>query len=328
MKVNAASAIHHKQCFCNLLLAIVFMNTGMVNASEKPIYGHDQRMEISQSDTALCIAKSAVMAIFPREALSRISRDQWQLTTGLSLLASGWCVDERFATQPTGVFCTAFLISTDRIATAAHCINAADDVAGDGLDCANALFVFDYQLTADGELPTNYDTSQVYACAEVTGGKGSPIGADWRVVQLDRDTNRAPLPLYTGNPLPVETTFVDVIGHPLGLPMKAATNGVLLPSGANDYFLANIDTYEGNSGSPVLIRYQNLPVVIGLLSSGALDFFIPQDGNECKVSKHCDPDSCQGERVTSTTVFADWAEIRLSKLADAEWLVSGDKDCE
>ena len=85
-----------------------------------------------------------------------------------------------------------------------------------------------------------------------------------------------------------------VIGHPAGLPLKVADGANVRSIGlSGQHFVANLDTYGGNSGSAVLNGVTG--DVEGILVRGEMDF-IYQNG--CRVSNRCLNDSCRGEDVT------------------------------
>jgi Peptidase S46 len=65
------------------------------------------------------------------------------------------------------------------------------------------------------------------------------------------------------------------------------------------FFVANLDTYGGNSGSPVVDQHTH--VVEGILVNGE-DDFVQYDG--CNVSVVCPDAGCQGEAVTRSTLWA------------------------
>ncbi len=64
----------------------------------------------------------------------------------------------------------------------------------------------------------------------------------WAVVELDRPVEgRQPLDLHTDAALP-RGTALGVVGHPSGIPMKAAT-GVVLKDDKIRYFNTDLDIY-------------------------------------------------------------------------------------
>ena len=194
----------------------------------KTLYGLDDRVELREASQPLRNAGASVVALFGSDALIPVADGRWRLRFGPSGAERGWCPDERFSRQPRGALCSGFLIAPDRIATSAHCVRPPDDPYAAGLDCDEARFVFGFGLGADGEPPAVLTPEQVYRCAAVIDGEGSPNGADWRVVRLDRAvSDRLPLPVYAGDTPLARGTALTVIGHPIGLPAKVAPGGAV-----------------------------------------------------------------------------------------------------
>jgi len=189
--------------------------------------------------------------------------------------------------------------------TAAHCVNAKNDPHGPAINCNDLAFIFDYKINANGRVPDQYDSDQVYFCEQVLDNN-SFADADWRVLKLDRHTRRTPLPILDRLPMNLKRFQVANVGHPLGLPLKAATNGRTRDRHDDSFFIANIDAFEGNSGSPVVIQIENRPIVIGLLASGETDF-VEHQNKKCKTAKSCSEDNCRGEHVISSSRFASWS---------------------
>jgi len=276
----------------------------------KTLYGLDDRVELREASQPLRNAGASVVALFGSDALIPVADGRWRLRFGPSGAERGWCPDERFSRQPRGALCSGFLIAPDRIATSAHCVRPPDDPYAAGLDCDEARFVFGFGLGADGEPPAVLTPEQVYRCAAVIDGEGSPNGADWRVVRLDRAvSDRLPLPVYAGDTPLARGTALTVIGHPIGLPAKVAPGGAVTDDTTVDHFVADLDTYEGNSGSPVLATLAARPVVVGLLARGETDFDATPEG--CERSRRCDAERCGGEHVTRSTRFASWASATV-----------------
>ena len=63
--------------------------------------------------------------------------------------------------------------------------------------------------------------------------------------------------------------------------------------------MANLDTYGGNSGSPVFNAQNNK--VEGILVRGETDFV---SNGQCNVSLVCPSTGCRGEDVTRATVWS------------------------
>ena len=89
------------------------------------------------------------------------------------------------------------------------------------------------------------------------------------------------------------------MGHPSGLPLKFANGAQVKDTSNASYFVANLDTYGGNSGSPVFNEDDG--TVEGILVRGDTDFV---RDNGCFISNVCPTTGCRGEDVTRTTEFA------------------------
>jgi V8-like Glu-specific endopeptidase len=126
---------------------------------------------------------------------------------------------------------------------------------------------------------------------------------DYALIELDRKTpNRTPLKLRQRRILLSNAPLV-VVGFPQGWPLKYSLNSKIRENHDENLFVINSDTFEGNSGSPVINTKNGL--VEGILISGEKDF----NGNQsspppCRTLKHCPEDQCLGEnilRITSLT---------------------------
>ncbi len=219
------------------------------------------------------------------------------------------CVGEPFANQPTAMFCTGFLVGPDLIATAGHCY--------DGSDIATTRFVFGFVMLNVTTPVTVVDADQVYTGIEVVGHALSG-DLDYAVIRVDRDVvapGAVPLEIRRSGTIPLGTQ-IGVIGHPWGLPLKIAfgSQTTVRDQGPSGYFTANLDTYGGNSGSPVFNAATG--VVEGILVRGATDFVIQSD---CFVSNQL-TNSQGGEDVSKTTTFMQFIVLPLDTVyVDFSW---------
>lgn len=274
----------------------------LIDAKTKAIYGEDDRLEVVDADLKLRRAARSVAALFDRGDLSVTTVGKWQLPKTPTLQQANWCSDERFADQIAAAKCTGFLVAPDKLATSAHCVRADNKEFEKGPACSTISVVFDYAISSSGKITTQLDSNQLFQCKEVLGRYLDPQGADWSLIQLDREVpDRKPLGLFLSKVLPVSARF-SVIGHPLGLPTKVSINGKLLDKSRPAYFVTDLDTYEGNSGSPVFVEHpeKNTLIVAGILSRGDLDFdsVLQDNGQTCRRSRMCAQTECQGEHVT------------------------------
>jgi hypothetical protein len=260
--------------------------------SQKIVYGIDDRSEIFQlppgpgRDDA-----DSVVALFRAAAVS----DNGDRTSTLRTVDFGTQNNlgpgARFREQPTGAFCSGFLVAPDLVATAGHCVN--DDTVAD------VRFVFGFRMRDAETAQTTVDTGDVYRGVAVVGRQLVGNGADWALVRLDRPVAGHRIARIRRAGRIGDGQAVHVIGHPAGLPTKFAGGAAVRDNGPEAYFIANLDSYGGNSGSPVF--NSDTHEVEGVLVRGETDFV---RRGTCQVSLVCPTTGCRGEDCTRATVFA------------------------
>ncbi|MED3542297.1 serine protease [Bacillus toyonensis] len=277
-----------------------------LKSKQKVIWGEDNRIEIRDIEDPdifnapdsqdILSAADSVVALFKDDRVIDNGNGTSTLQTEIFGTARRLCSTEKFRHQPIGAFCSGFLVAPDVIATAGHCVTA-DNVT-------NIRFVFGFRMIDDSKARTDISNSEIYKGAKLIGRQETESEADWALVQLDRVvTNHKPVPIRrTGKIGDNESLYV--IGHPVGLPTKFADGANVKDNENEAYFVATLDTYGGNSGSPVFNREKH--IVEGILVRGATDFVM--NGN-CRVSLICSDLNCNGEDCTRTTLFADLVPI-------------------
>jgi Trypsin-like peptidase domain len=205
------------------------------------------------------------------------------------------CPLERFSTQPCGAFCTGFLVAPDVVVTAGHCVNA-DSVE-------TTRFVFGFRMTSATQAVTTFPKGSVYSGKALLGHKlVNSTGEDWAVVKLDRPVADVTPVKFRKTEKIGNSDKVYVIGFPTGLPCKVAANAKVNQNGNEFVFTGNLDTYGGNSGSPVF----NLTTheVEGILVRGGQDFEFVTDTLGGCIKSVVLADSDGNEACTRATVFA------------------------
>jgi V8-like Glu-specific endopeptidase len=198
-------------------------------------------------------------------------------------------------------------VGEDIIMTAGHCIT-------DEASCADARFVFGYNIdAADGKARTSVPAKDVYGCKRIIKrdldkqasgiiGTGFAIinallnraGPDYALVQLDRKVEgRKPLPVNRNKDLK-DGDRIFVIGHPVGLPVKVAGDAGVRSTKPKAFFMTDLDTFGGNSGSAVFNARTNK--IEGILVRGGTDFVDSPAG--CKVQARTAQNEGRGEAVT------------------------------
>jgi hypothetical protein len=144
-------------------------------------------------------------------------------------------------------------------------------------------------------------------------------GPDYAIIKLDRKvTNHKPLEINREDNIRRGTPLF-VIGHPTGLPTKVAGGASVRTADRNGYFVANLDTYGGNSGSAVFNIKTNL--IEGILVRGDNDYVV--QGN-CRVSNYVSDSGGRGEDVTNVSVVAKFIPRPGETLAEDHEPVSMD----
>lgn len=275
----------------NLMVLALLMLTSYAQAEIKVIYGEDNRIDPINSDNAVFVELSkSTAAMIPSQNLSK-DIDREIKVTGVSLTSRGMCKSERFSSQMTAAHCSGFLVSENLLVTAGHCIRSQSD-------CNSYRWVFDYAVEKEDQFDLAVPANSVYSCKKIISRTlDSWSKDDWALIELDRKvTDRRPLTFRKSGKIETGAELV-VIGHPSGLPTKIA-DGAKVRSLDEHFFVANLDTYGGNSGSAVL----NIATgeVEGILVRGAMDY-VYDSTQGCRASNYLGDDEGRGEDVTYIT---------------------------
>ena len=273
-------------------------------------YGQDSRTEVFQLGDSKLKEMAASVAVFVQKSQVSVSGNTVTLNgyTLNEMSQMGWlvsganvpmCTNELFSSQPAPGFCTGFLVGEDTLVTAGHCLEK--------VSCADTDIVFGFQLTADQSLAT-LTRDDLFECAKVIA-KVTPTpenqSLDYAVLKLDRPTGRPGLLYATDDQLQARDN-VAVLGYPSGLPQKVASNAFVMSNDTNNpFFVANLDTFGSNSGSPVINTetYQ----VEGILVRGTTDYVLSNDGSCVQVNRCPEGGSvsCAGENATKMARVVD-----------------------
>lgn len=263
-------------------------------AQQKSIYGVDDRLDIiNVGDTEIQLVADSVAALF--KAADVISNGDG--TSSLRVepygTAYGLCQTERFRTQPIGAFCTGFLVGPDLIATAGHCVEA--------IDVRDRRCVFGYRMLDDDNAQTIIPKSDIYKGNEIVGRVLTSGGPDWAIIRLDRPVEGRTVAHLRRAGMAAAGQSVYVIGHPVGLPLKFADGARITDNSPSTFFSANLDTFGGNSGSPVFSVVDGKHIVEGILVRGEPDFV---KVNGCTRSQVYPTTGAKGENCTRVAEFA------------------------
>ena len=264
-------------------------------AEDRVIYGNDDRREVSdQANDPVMVEAAESTAVLVRRSSVRTEpgAETAKLPSTTFGQSQNVCRSERFYEQANPGFCSGFLVGKDILVTAGHCIRNRSS-------CDSTAFIFGFHQKDSVADTTEIPTANVFYCKELIAQELNRSNQnDYAVIRLDRPVEgRTPLKFRSSETIS-EGTEVTVIGHPSGLPTKIAGGAAVRNSSKETYFIANLDTYGGNSGSAVL---NNEGIVEGILVRGEQDFV---SRGTCRVSKECKDNACRGEDVTKSTMFS------------------------
>lgn len=246
------------------LLSLLRKKTRDLNQG-KGIRFHDHRMDFySIHNPRIKRQADAVAAILTRDQLEEIDPNTYRIKTFTFGKIFNLCQCEAFYHQgiARGKASTGFLVRGDVIATAAHCLKQHR--------LEDFRFVFGYRIPKQDESPALIPKSNVYTGTLVKKEYDRKVkGKDWALIKLDRTVEGInPLELSRGQ---ISVTLpVYIMGYPVGLPLKYAP-GACIRETHPGFFIADLDVFCGNSGSPVFNR--NTYQVVGFVQKGDIRDF-------------------------------------------------------
>lgn len=301
-----------------LLFSLFLFSSLALAQTGRVIYGEDNRHDVFESTNSMHVELARSTAAMIKTTSVVKQGGGLSQVRGPSLEDRGMCPTERFIKQSTAANCSGFIVSDKYLVTAGHCIKTQ-------ADCDSYSWVFDYKVDHATQAMVVVEDASVYTCKKILDRSlESTSMNDYAVIELDRSVaNRRPLQFRTSGQIAVGEEIL-VIGHPTGLPTKIADKA-FVRSLQGKYFVANLDTYGGNSGSAVFNAKTGM--IEGILVRGDSDYVrrtvstssqTPNNGGgwwggsnptpgpgpttrTCMASNECPETGCRGEDVTYIT---------------------------
>ena len=263
----------------------------------KPINQQDDRKDwYAVIDPLVQDVVSASPAVVRQSALVATKSGTYSLDTNNLTVNVKLCQGESFGNQLQAAYCSAVLVAPDAIATAGHCVRGIGKKK-DVPALSEMRIVFGFRAANPSDPgQREYGADQVF---EVAGILNSSTDQDWALLKLSKAVppavatpiqSIATAKIKTGEP-------VYTVGYPSGLPVKYADGADVRKNDSAVAFVANLDTFRGNSGSGVFTKATN--ALVGLLVGGATDYYA--DGtvaDGCFRAYRCLNPTCGGEEVT------------------------------
>ncbi|OIQ17578.1 MAG: hypothetical protein BM556_12310 [Bacteriovorax sp. MedPE-SWde] len=275
-----------------LIAGLITLASVSAVAKNKVVYGIDNRFEISNSPYSGL--KKSVAGMVDKYSIKEVKNEKGEVLSHeikyygdlTTYQGRKTCDDMQFREQPTAASCTGFLIAEDMLVTAGHCVVRRGQKVENKqtYSCKNNKWVFGYETASEKDGKLKFAKDDVYECAEVIAGEYSEL-RDYAIVKLTKKTvGKTPVKLDAEKDNYKKGEDIFVVGHPSGLPMKIAAGAEVMVNQDESRFLTNLDTFAGNSGSPIFNFWGD---VIGILVSGETDYYYDYTRG-CMAVNKCD----------------------------------------
>lgn len=286
---------------------ILFISTSAfaLGLQNEVIYGIDNRLPLESYSEIDFKWKSISVAMMVRKnQLEESFGGVLTKVQGRTLQENyGVCSDEPNAKDLTVGKCTGFLVGPELLVTAGHCVTSDYSCKED----YKWIFEFrdDLILNSGIQNEVYISSKNVYGCKEIIHREYDYSSKlDFALIRLDKPvTDRPPLAIRTEGKIEKDEELV-MLGHPSGLSQKVVTKGLVIENENPVFFKTNLDSFSGNSGSPIFNKKTGL--VEGILVRGEMDF-TTDETNDCERLNFCpeNGEGCQGEDGTRITQISE-----------------------
>jgi V8-like Glu-specific endopeptidase len=266
----------------------------LIKLKPKGIYYTESRIdwyEIPENNPIRSISNQ-VACLIDKDKMIQLEDGRYQIIAPTLFDFYNVCTTENFNKQSVAGFCSGFAVSNDKVVTAGHCLG--------GRSLGDIRIVFGYKMYTADSIQLVFNAEDVFTPTSVVASRNSNAD-DFAVITVNKPIPPARVASIRNADV-VQGEDVYVMGHPCGLPLKVAAGARVVTNNAQKYFTADLDTFGGNSGSPV---YDNRHNVVGILVRGARDFKYSYEKNcyESNICMQVGLPGCEGEGVSRTSQF-------------------------
>lgn len=153
------------------------------------------------------------------------------------------CSGEKFELDKAAPGCTGFLVAADIMISAGHCFVTEDD-------CLTKKIIFDVDADSQSKKGFSVYNKNIFSCEHIIS-QSAVAESDYAIIKLDRaPRNRKALKLNLTKKI-ADAEKVIMLGHPYGLPIILSKKAQITDNLSDTQFKASLNSFEGNSGSPV-----------------------------------------------------------------------------
>jgi hypothetical protein len=285
-----------------VIFALLFSSSILASGLQNEvIYGIDNRLNLEEYSEIDFKWKSVSIAMMVRKNILEESFGGILTKVKVNTLEDEYsvCSNDPNSKNLSVGKCTGFLVGPDLLATAGHCITSDFSCQED----YKWIFEFRDDLILESGIKDEVyiDSKNIFGCKEIVHREYDYLTKlDYALIRLDRPAfDRPVLKIRTEGKIEDNAELV-MIGHPLGGSMKVSSDAKILENKNPVFFKTNLDSFMGNSGSPIFNKKTGL--VEGILVRGEGDFQIDEEGN-CERFHICpeNGEGCDGEDATRIT---------------------------
>ncbi|WP_081653493.1 serine protease [Bacteriovorax sp. DB6_IX] len=279
-------------------------------APQAIIYGDNNisKVEELENRDLTELAKSVAAVVSSHRVMDVDHQRDHLLFRGETLASAYRMCDDSLNSQRAGIRCTSFLVGKDLLLTAGHCL--VDPQLGSTKEevCENSEYIFDLNDSAfqgESSVIARIEREKAYKCQSIVDYKLDDDG-DYALIKLNREvSDREPLKLLNIQDLKYGNA-ISTIGFPLGLTLRASTDGQFFELSNDKRWLLNqVDTFFGSSGGPIIDEATKM--VVGIHTHGLKGSLVLDKENACyRFSEACqNPRDCGASKAFNISLIEE-----------------------